>query len=203
MVGQGVRGVAAVQGIAGETAPVAQIFPSGAAITALSAGPPDPRHANAVPDLKAIDSRALGGHDADDFVSGNQRQLGRRQLAVNYVQIGPAHAASPDLEEDLVGSRGGHWKLGEMQWGVRAVQKHGMHRPVLSDSLWGPSPAISTGRHVLASRGSKVRCRPLVSLSWSHRQALRNCCRDRGGVLAARARGSAVLRGRSERSPRA
>ena len=61
-----------------------------------------PRHADAVADGKAFGARAKRRHMADDLVAENERQLGMGELAVEDVEIGAAHAASRDLDQDLV-----------------------------------------------------------------------------------------------------
>ena len=42
--------------------------------------------------------------DADDLVTGHDRQTRIRQLAVDDVQVGPADAAGLDADQDLTGS---------------------------------------------------------------------------------------------------
>ena len=97
-------GIAAVDLIAGESRAIAEIFPAAAAILALLTGPAQPRntHASAAPQTFAIGTHGLDS--ADDFVTRNERQFRCRQLAINDMQIGPAHAASMDAQQNLVGA---------------------------------------------------------------------------------------------------
>ena len=112
-VGDGVLGIAAVDLVAGEARVVAEILLAAAAIEARAVGRAEPRHADAVADGEALDARAERRDLADDLVAENERQLGMRQLAVDDVQIGAAHAAGRDLDEDLVRPGHGHRKLGK------------------------------------------------------------------------------------------
>jgi hypothetical protein len=70
----------------------------------------------------------------------------------------------------------------------------------LVSSMMPTVPTGSAGKSVTAAR--TVRWTASVKPAWSHRHALRNCCRFRGAVPAWMAIGSAVFRGRSESSPR-
>ena len=103
LVGDSIVGVAPVAIVARERSALAQIPPRRAAEAAGSAGPPEPRH----PDPSAGREPARGGavlfHDAHDLVSEDQRQLRVGQLTGLDVEIGAAHAAGLDPEEDLVG----------------------------------------------------------------------------------------------------
>ena len=47
---------------------------------------------------------------AYDFVAGNQRQLGVNKLAVQHMQVGPAHSASAHFDEHLARPRGPAWE---------------------------------------------------------------------------------------------
>ncbi len=115
LIGDGQLGIAAIDLIAGEASPVAQILMTGAAILAYPAGPAEPRHADPVADLEAIDLRALFDDGADDLVAGDQRQLCLGQFAVDDMQIGAAQCAGAYLQQQLsrTGTRRRHIGGGE------------------------------------------------------------------------------------------
>lgn len=99
LVRHGVFGIIAVDLIAGETRPVAQILAADAAEFADATRPTEPRHA----DTPQPFSVGTDGFDnADNLVSGYQGQLGLRQLAVD-VQVGTANAAGVHPDENLAG----------------------------------------------------------------------------------------------------
>ena len=91
LVGDGQLGVAAVDVAAGELRVEAEVLALGAAVAAVAVGPPEPGHADA-----AI---VLG--DPDDLVAEYDWQLGGLDLAVAQVQVGAAHRARPDLQQQL------------------------------------------------------------------------------------------------------
>src|SRR5439155_20464309 len=85
--------VAAVDLIAGEARPVAEVLAAGAAVAALAARPAEPGNADAI---RRLEARAARDDAADGLVAGDERQLRLGQLAVGGVQVGAAHAARRD-----------------------------------------------------------------------------------------------------------
>jgi hypothetical protein len=75
-VGDRVLGVAAVDLIAGEASPQAEILAPSEAVAAAAAGLPQPRDANPFPWIQAVDALACRDHGADDLVAENEGQLG-------------------------------------------------------------------------------------------------------------------------------
>ncbi len=107
-VGHGVLGIAAVDLVAGEARMVAEIFGALAAIGACAVGIAEPRHADAHPRSEALDAVAQGLDAPDDLVPEHERKLRLRELAVEDMQVGAAHPARRDLDQDLVRARSGH-----------------------------------------------------------------------------------------------
>jgi hypothetical protein len=101
LVGDGQLGIAAIDLVAGETGPVAQIFAAAAAVLADTAGPAEPWHADPVADREAFGIGSLFHDGADDFVAGHQRQLRVGQFAVEDVQIGAADGTGLDRDQQL------------------------------------------------------------------------------------------------------
>ena len=104
-VGDGLRGVAAVAGVAGEQRVVAEVFLTAAAIGAGAVG--DSRATARRPARRdeARHARAERVDPADDLMAGNERQLRARQFAVDHVQVGAADAAGRDAHPDLARPR--------------------------------------------------------------------------------------------------
>jgi len=61
-------------------------------------------------------------------MAGDQRELGVWEFPVDHVQIGPAHRASMDSQEDLFRLRLGYRRLGRAQRVAWGLQDHRAHR---------------------------------------------------------------------------
>ena len=121
-----------VNGVAGEPGAIAEILASRSAVPALAARPAEPRHAD--PAAERVAPRPLSHRldDADDLMSEDQGQLGVLQLRVDDVEVGAAHAASADAEQELTGPRARVGKLGQAQRRARSVEHHRPHGQPLS-----------------------------------------------------------------------
>src|SRR5215469_1582954 len=91
LIGNGELGITPVDLIPGEPGAIAQILTSASAIFANPASPAEPRHSDPVAGYKAVGRLTLLDHNADDFMPGDKRQFGINELAVDDMQIGPAH----------------------------------------------------------------------------------------------------------------
>jgi hypothetical protein len=120
-------GVATVAGIAGEERTIAQVFAVGTAIRTNPASIAEPGHANALAARKSADTGAHFHDAADDLMSRYDGQFGMRQFAVDDVQIGTAHPARRDLDQDFTGRRLRHRPLTQHQRRARSVQNHYAH----------------------------------------------------------------------------
>ena len=76
LVGHDQLGVAAIQIVAGEACPLAQVLAAGAAKPAHAAGLPEPGNADHGAGREPGGALASAQHGADDLVSEYQRQLG-------------------------------------------------------------------------------------------------------------------------------
>ena len=103
-VGDSRAGIAAIDLVAGEARVIAEVLLATPAIEARAVGPAEPRHADAVADGEALRALAEARHPAHDLMPEDEGQFGLRKLAVENVEIGAAHAASRNLDEDLAGS---------------------------------------------------------------------------------------------------
>jgi len=130
-VGDDVRGIATIAGGAGEHGPVAQVLASGLAIAAYPAGLSEPRHTEAVTELR----RRYAGTDRDDaadnFMPRNDG-VSRIDFAIDHMQIGSANTAREYLQHDLSGSRPRHRTIDAAKCLADAVELHGITRVPLS-----------------------------------------------------------------------
>ena len=95
------RGKAAVAGVAGEARAVAQILVVIPAIETFAAGVAQPGNADPFADLQVNYTGTKRIHPTDDLVSGNNRIGDVRQVTIDDMQIGAAHAAGADLDTHL------------------------------------------------------------------------------------------------------
>jgi hypothetical protein len=68
-----------------------QVFTSAAAHLARAAGVAKPGNSHPIADGQTSDTLANAVDHAHNLVTGNQRDFWLLQLAVNHVEIGPAH----------------------------------------------------------------------------------------------------------------
>jgi hypothetical protein len=101
LVGRGVLGVAAVELVAGESGPVAEVLPSREAVSTSTIGVTEPGHPDPVAGRKVL--YVLPGllDDADDLMARDQGVLRVGQLPIYHVQIRAAHTAGADPDQDL------------------------------------------------------------------------------------------------------
>ena len=110
------------------TTPVAVVqSATGAAQAAVSAGPAQPRHADALPLGEAFDQGAVPHHRADDLMPEDQRQARRWQLAIEDVKICPAHARAAHAHQQLRRPWFGNGKLLLDERTRRPLEHHGAH----------------------------------------------------------------------------
>jgi hypothetical protein len=124
----GELGVAAIDSIASETRPIAQILPVRSTINAFAIGPTKPRNAYAISDLKFRIYFLADFFDmANNLVTWYQRQFWIRQFAIDHVKIGPAYRACRNSHQQL--SLGRSWLLhiAELERLPRLIQNHRTH----------------------------------------------------------------------------
>jgi hypothetical protein len=111
--GDGVRKVLAHQGLlritavlvpAGVTRGAAQVLVAAPAVGAGAAGEAQPGDPHALADREPRAARAERLDGAHHLVAGHERQPARRQVALDDVQIGAAHAAGRDPHAHLAGA---------------------------------------------------------------------------------------------------
>jgi len=109
-----VRGVTPVAAEPGESGMVAEILHSMRAVEAGAVGAPEPRNADAVAKGKTFYSCSQGQHATNDLMSRHDRKL-PVNVAVHDVQVGPAHAACADFDQQVVVLRLGKGPLDPVQ----------------------------------------------------------------------------------------
>ena len=120
-------GVTAIQGIAGELCRITEIFATARTVVAMATGAAKPRDSHALPKDKTFYLRAFFHHDADDFVTENERQLGLLQIAIDHMQVGAAYTAGMYLEQDFTSSGFGPGQFSQPQRLALRIQNHGFH----------------------------------------------------------------------------
>jgi hypothetical protein len=145
-LGDEMRGVAAVAGVAGELGMVAKILAPVLAIGAMPAGVGEPGNPDPFADGEAFDAGAEPLDETDDLVAGNDRQPLVGQLAVDHVQIGAANAAGLDADQHFGAPRRGLGPLFEDQRRADFSQRHRAHHRGAPNatSEWAPSADASS-----------------------------------------------------------
>ena len=114
-ISDGEFGVTAVDGVAGKTRAIAEVFPIGSAISAFAIGPTKPWNANAMADMEfRICSLTDLFHAANNLMARNQRQLRVRQFAIDYVKVSAANSAGTHAHEQLPSSRLWLWHIAQL-----------------------------------------------------------------------------------------
>jgi DNA-binding MarR family transcriptional regulator len=126
-VRHGVLRIAAVEPVTGEASTLAEVLAPGVAVPALPAGPTEPGHPHPLARSKALSPGPETLDDSHDLVTGDQRELRIRQLAVDDVEVGAAHAAGTHPQEHLAGAGIGEREvaLGERTPGL--LEHHRAH----------------------------------------------------------------------------
>lgn len=101
-VGYHVLRIASIEVITGEACVIAEIFLSAPTILAGAAGPAEPRHTDAI--SRAMDGACAAAlnNRADDLVARNDGKLALRELAIDDMQVGAAHAARAHAYQQLL-----------------------------------------------------------------------------------------------------
>src|SRR5579863_7683148 len=124
-------GVATVNGDTCDLLPAAQVLVAFAAKFALTAGPVNPGHANAITDLQIVHRRAFLHYVTGNFVAENQRSLhDSRQLcpiSISHVQVGMAGTTGFHVDQNFIyfGMRAFHFLDRERL--LEIVQDSGFH----------------------------------------------------------------------------
>ena len=94
-----------------------------------------PGHAQPVANLVEGDPLPKCIDHADNLMTGNGRQAGQGQVALNNVQVGMANTAGADFQPYLAGAGLRGFCLGQRQRGGidrgRLAELHGFHKPNL------------------------------------------------------------------------
>ncbi len=155
---EGVFGVAAVDGVAGEGGVVAEVFFVAEAEGAGAVDAADPGDA----DAGVCGEFGGGAFDdfADDLMAEGEGLVDEREIAFEDVEVGAADSAGEDAEEDVIGGEGwawgflrfggagwrcGEWRLSSewLPWGERLnTDRHRSHG--LKTAAWRRRPILLT-----------------------------------------------------------
>src|SRR5712692_4924747 len=120
--------VAAVHVIAGEQRRLAQVLPAGLAVAADAVALVQPGHAGAVALFEPGRARSDLVYDADDLVAGHDGALAPRQVAVDDVKIGMAHAAGRHPQPDLARAGLRRSQLYQLERLAGPLARHSSHK---------------------------------------------------------------------------
>src|SRR5581483_4654309 len=121
-------GVPSIDLIAREQGRVAQVLSPLGAVSASAAGVPEPGNAHTVAFAEARDARPHLLDPADNLVPGDDGKLRIRQLAIDDMEIGPAHAAGGHAYEHLARSRLALGDVPHLQRRAGPLEYHRFHR---------------------------------------------------------------------------
>src|ERR1700722_3950591 len=124
-------GVAAVHGHTGNLLTNAKVLVAFAAELTFSASPMVPGHADAVADLHIVRSRTHLNNRTDHFVPQDQRLLDDcgqlRPVAIRDVQIGVAHAANFNLDQNFALCGVGKGYILNRKWSLEVAEHSSFH----------------------------------------------------------------------------
>ena len=132
------RGKAAVARVAGKARAVAKVFPTAPAKGAFAAGIAQPGNADPLANAKGSHTGPERVDPADHLMAGNDRIGDTRQIPIDDMQIGPAHAAGAHLDAHI--ARPGHRIFPRLKPKRRAGrrQDHGVHFVCILTQAWQP-----------------------------------------------------------------
>jgi hypothetical protein len=111
-ISEGVLREAAIDGIARVLLRIAQCFPGGEAMPAMTARRVEPGYADPIAFLHCGYARAHGGNGPNAFMTGNEGGIRLdRPVAICGMQVRMTDAARFDLHEDLASSNLRDWHL--------------------------------------------------------------------------------------------
>jgi hypothetical protein len=124
-------GIPTVDGYTGNLLLNAKVLVAFTAKLTLSTGPMDPWHTDAVADIQTLNSRAHVNNGADHFVPEDKRLLDDprqlRPVAVRDVQIGVAHAANLNLDQNFTCAGLGKSHILNREWSLEVAEHGSFH----------------------------------------------------------------------------
>lgn len=90
-----------------------------------------PRHADPIANCAFVYTITDSDDASDDFVTGNERQLGLGQIAVDHMQVRAADSAGGDLDQDLAGGRRRRWPFDHDKRLTCRVEHHPLHEAIV------------------------------------------------------------------------
>jgi hypothetical protein len=99
-LGNGMGGIAAIAGCAGEAGKIAEVFMS---LTAIGTGPTTmtkPGNADTIANVECINACAQGHHPSNNFMARYDRIM-RRNFSINDMQVGAIYPAGANVHQQL------------------------------------------------------------------------------------------------------
>ena len=110
---------AAVAVPAGEDSALAEVLATAPAEPAATAGAPEPGDARPLANAPPGGLRPRRLHRADDLVAGHHREPAGGEVAARELEVGAAHSAGLDAQQQLVGGGSGIGEFRRCEHGAR------------------------------------------------------------------------------------
>ena len=88
---------------------------------------PEPGDTDLIAHCKLDMAITYGSDASDNLVSGNERKLGVRQVAVDHVEIGAADRARRDFDKHLAATGTRHLPLNRPEGMASSLEHHRLH----------------------------------------------------------------------------
>jgi hypothetical protein len=88
---------------------------------------PEPGDTNAIANCKSDIAITHGYYSSDNFVAGNERQFGLREITVDDVEVGAADRAGGDFDKHLAGAWARQLPLNQPKRLANSLEHHRLH----------------------------------------------------------------------------
>jgi hypothetical protein len=137
---------------------VAQILAVAETEQAMLARRTKPRDSDPIADRKSVDAGSERRDVADNFVSGNDWEMGLIKFAIHKMQVRAAHATSGHLHQDLPRSRHRDGPFEKTERVSRTVEDHDFHACWVQSSV----PLVPAAEVYQASSGL-IKSKPFLA----------------------------------------
>jgi len=101
--------------VPGEPRHIAEVLLPPLAESTLATGREEPGDAEAIAYPETRHPFPNPVHDPDDLVSGDERELGERQVPFDDVQVSAADSACLDAQPNFIGTRNRRWQIQQLE----------------------------------------------------------------------------------------
>jgi hypothetical protein len=130
-----ILGVAPMNVITGEAGLIAEVFAVPQAVGTCAIGRGEPGNSYAIACLEIVNTGTEGIDQANDLMSGNDGDFGKRQVTLHDVKVGVANGTTSDPDANFAETRFLSRKFGQTQRrvvsGFRGLEQQGAHLLIL------------------------------------------------------------------------